>query len=376
MVGGRRIELLTSSVSRKRSPTELTARKAQRRIADAPKPVKAPASGACLTRLERHPPMSALRQRVAEAARRMSTLLVEDITLEAVFASLADLLATFVEATEVVAILREGQSWLRLAWADGNLRRNVLARLSPAEPLTTVVRDGIAREAHEPAAMAMPLRIGDEAVGGFAVRSGALRSYDEADAAVIESLGPYVAVALRQRMLREQIDRERFRADHDPLTTLPNRAAFAAALTHALGRVRRSGDRLAVLFIDLDGFKAINDSFGHEAGDAVLRSASRRLLRRLRTGDSVARLGGDEFATILRGIGNEEDARSLAEEVRAALERPMTWRGNRLRVGASIGWAIAPRDGTEIAELLRRSDHRMYRDKRARREHNARRLRK
>ena len=306
----------------------------------------------------------------------MSTLLVEDITLEAVFASLADLLATFVEATEVVAILREGQSWLRLAWADGNLRRNVLARLSPAEPLTTVVRDGIAREAHEPAAMAMPLRIGDEAVGGFAVRSGALRSYDEADAAVIESLGPYVAVALRQRMLREQIDRERFRADHDPLTTLPNRAAFAAALTHALGRVRRSGDRLAVLFIDLDGFKAINDSFGHEAGDAVLRSASRRLLRRLRTGDSVARLGGDEFATILRGIGNEEDARSLAEEVRAALERPMTWRGNRLRVGASIGWAIAPRDGTEIAELLRRSDHRMYRDKRARREHNARRLRK
>ena len=304
----------------------------------------------------------------------MSTLLVEDITLEAVFASLADLLATFVEATEVVAILREGQSWLRLAWTDGKLRRTVLARLSPGEPLTTVVRDGIAREAHEPAAMAMPLRIGDEAVGGFAVRSGALRSYDEADAAVIESLGPYVAVALRQRMLREQIDRERFRADHDPLTTLPNRAAFAAALTHALGRVRRSGDRLAVLFIDLDGFKAINDRFGHEAGDAVLRSASRRLLRRLRTGDSVARLGGDEFATILRGIGNEEDARSLAEEVRAALERPMTWHGNRLRVGASIGWAIAPRDGTEIAELLRRSDYRMYRDKRARRELNARRL--
>ena len=318
--------------------------------------------------------MSALRQRVAEAARRMSTLLVEDITLEAVFASLADLLATFVEATEVVAILREGQSWLRLSWSDGKLRRYVLARLSPAEPLTTVVRDGISREAHEPAAMAMPLRIGDEAVGGFAVRSGALRSYDEADAAVIESLGPYVAVALRQRMLREQIDRERFRADHDPLTTLPNRAAFAAALTHALGRVRRSGDRLAVLFIDLDGFKAINDRFGHEAGDAVLRSASRRLLRRLRAGDSVARLGGDEFATILRGIGTEEDARTIAEEVRAALERPMTWHGNRLRVGASIGWAIAPRDGTEIAALLRRSDNRMYRDKRSRRERRTRSL--
>ncbi len=302
----------------------------------------------------------------------MSTLLVEDITLEAVFASLADLLATFVEATEVVAILREGQSWLRLSWSDGKLRRYVLARLSPAEPLTTVVRDGISREAHEPAAMAMPLRIGDEAVGGFAVRSGALRSYDEADAAVIESLGPYVAVALRQRMLREQIDRERFRADHDPLTTLPNRAAFAAALTRALGRVRRSGDRLAVLFIDLDGFKEINDRFGHEAGDAVLRSASRRLLRRLRAGDSVARLGGDEFATILRGIGTEEDARTIAEEVRAALERPMTWHGNRLRVGASIGWAIAPRDGTEIAALLRRSDNRMYRDKRSRRERRTR----
>ncbi len=298
----------------------------------------------------------------------MSTLLVEDITLEAVFASLADLLATFVEATEVVAILREGHSWLRLASVDGGFRRSVLAQLPAADPLSTVIRDGIAREAREPAAMAMPLRIGDEAVGGFAVRSGALRSYDESDAAVIESLGPYVAVALRQRMLREQIDRERFRADHDPLTTLPNRAAFAAALTNGLARVRRSGDRLAVLFIDLDGFKEINDRYGHEAGDAVLRAASRRLVRRLRTGDSVARLGGDEFATILRGVGSEEDARSLAEEVRATLERPTTWHGQKLRVGASIGWAIAPRDGTEIAELLRRSDHRMYRDKRARRE--------
>jgi len=316
--------------------------------------------------------MSALRQRVAEAARRMSTLLVEDITLEAVFASLADLLATFVEATEVVAILREGQSWIRLASVDGNFRRSVLAQLPAADPLGTVVRDGIAREAREPAAMAMPLRIGDEAVGGFAVRSGALRFYDESDAAVIESLGPYVAVALRQRMLREQIDRERFRADHDPLTTLPNRAAFAAALTSALARVRRSGDRLAVLFIDLDGFKEMNDRYGHEAGDAVLRSASRRLIRRLRTGDSVARLGGDEFATILRGIGSDEDARTLAEQVRATLERSTAWHGNKLRVGASIGWAIAPRDGTEIAELLRRSDHRMYRDKRNRRERRAR----
>jgi len=302
----------------------------------------------------------------------MSTLLVEDITLEAVFASLADLLATFVEATEVVAILREGHSWIRLASVDGNFRRSVLAQLPAADPLGTVVRDGIAREAREPAAMAMPLRIGDEAVGGFAVRSGALRFYDESDAAVIESLGPYVAVALRQRMLREQIDRERFRADHDPLTTLPNRAAFAAALTSALARVRRSGDRLAVLFIDLDGFKEINDRYGHEAGDAVLRSASRRLIRRLRTGDSVARLGGDEFATILRGIESDEDARTLAEHVRAALERSTTWHGHKLRVGASIGWAIAPRDGTEIAELLRRSDHRMYRDKRNRRERRAR----
>lgn len=302
----------------------------------------------------------------------MSTLLVEDITLEAVFASLADLLATFVEATEVVVILREGRSWLRLAWVDGHFRRTVLAQLPTDNPLSIVIGDGIAREAREPAAMAMPLRIGDEAVGGFAVRSGALRFYDASDAAVIESLGPYVAVALRQRMLREQIDRERFRADHDPLTTLPNRGAFAAALTNALARVRRSGDRLAVLFIDLDGFKAINDRYGHEAGDAVLRSASRRLKRRLRTGDSVARLGGDEFATILRGIGTEVDARALAEEVRTALERPTSWRGNRVRVGASIGWAIAPRDGTEIAELLRRSDHRMYRDKRNRRERRAR----
>ena len=365
MVGGRRIELLTSSVSRKRSPTELTARKALRRIADAAGGVKGFRADAPRS-MVKSANVSALRQRVAEAARRMSTLLVEDITLEAVFASLADLLATFVEASEVVVLLKEGKTWVRLVARDGILSRSILTQLPVNDPLTSVISDGISREVRDPAALAMPLRIGDDAIGGFAVRSSALHEYDNADGAVIESLGPYVAVALRQRMLREQIVHERFRAQHDPLTSLPNRAAFADALGDALGRVRRSGDHLAVLFLDLDGFKAINDLHGHEAGDAVLRSASRRVARQLRTGDIVARLGGDEFAIMLRGIGDVEDARSIAEKLRASLEQPTVWHGKRLRVSASIGWALAPRDGSDIAELLQRSDQRMYREKRAR----------
>jgi diguanylate cyclase (GGDEF)-like protein/PAS domain S-box-containing protein len=161
-------------------------------------------------------------------------------------------------------------------------------------------------------------------------------------------------------------------ASHDPLTDLPNRALFTERVGQVLGG-RRSGDeRAAVLFIDLDGFKAVNDTIGHQAGDDLLVQAGRRLQESVRAGDTAARLGGDEFAALIvgdgarpraDGAGHERRIREVADRLRAALSEPYTVDGGSLvRVGASVGVAFAE-PGLPPAALMRRADLAMYRAK-------------
>ncbi|HET6633505.1 MAG TPA: diguanylate cyclase, partial [Streptomyces sp.] len=161
-------------------------------------------------------------------------------------------------------------------------------------------------------------------------------------------------------------------ASHDPLTDLPNRALFTERVSQVLGG-RRSGDnRAAVLFIDLDGFKAVNDTVGHQAGDELLIQAGRRLRESVRAGDTAARLGGDEFAALIVGDagrpasdtqGHEHRIRDVADRLRAALSEPYTVDGgNRVRVGASVGVAFAE-PGLASAALMRNADLAMYRAK-------------
>ena len=161
-------------------------------------------------------------------------------------------------------------------------------------------------------------------------------------------------------------------ASHDPLTDLPNRALFTERLGKALGG-RRAGDgRAAVLYVDLDGFKAVNDTAGHQAGDDLLTQAARRLQETLRSGDTAARLGGDEFAVLISGPAGgsrhdevrEQQIREIADRLRTALSRPYRVEGGEVRVGASIGIALA-RSGDTPSELMRNADLAMYRAKQA-----------
>ncbi|MBL8512729.1 MAG: GGDEF domain-containing protein, partial [Betaproteobacteria bacterium] len=149
----------------------------------------------------------------------------------------------------------------------------------------------------------------------------------------------------------------------DPLTGLPNRRLFEDRLEHALTAARRTKGPVAVMLIDLDGFKSVNDQHGHDAGDAVLRGVAARLKDSMRESDTVARTGGDEFIVIAAGIGSREDAAAFAHKLLAAICEPLLWNGVPLKVGASIGVALYPSDDDHPAQLVRHADEAMYRVK-------------
>ena len=164
----------------------------------------------------------------------------------------------------------------------------------------------------------------------------------------------------RQDRLREQ--RLESAASHDALTGVRNRSGFEVALRDALAS--HQSRALGLLYIDLDGFKAVNDNHGHACGDAVLIEAARRLREASRNGDVIARLGGDEFGLLLPGV-TPAGLAGAAARVRAAVVEPMRIGSLAVVIGVSVGLAVAPHDGTDADTLLRVADSRMYREKRA-----------
>ncbi len=152
-------------------------------------------------------------------------------------------------------------------------------------------------------------------------------------------------------------------ADHDVLTGLPNRRLFLSRLCQGISGARDSGRPLAVLFIDLDRFKQINDVLGHDAGNQVLCEAARRIRRSVRDEDTVSRLGGDEFTVLLEGVEAESRVSAVADRIRSELNRPFALAEREVYVSASIGIAVFPRDGESGEELLKRSDVAMYQAK-------------
>ncbi|MDH5265572.1 MAG: EAL domain-containing protein, partial [Betaproteobacteria bacterium] len=161
----------------------------------------------------------------------------------------------------------------------------------------------------------------------------------------------------QRRRAEEQVQHM---ACHDTLSGLPNRALLEEHLRSRLGRARRDGARVAVLFMDIDRFKDVNDSLGHEAGDELLRVVARRLGGCLRSGDLVARLGGDEFAACLSPIRDGADAARVARKILDVLGQPFDVHGYELPVRASIGISIFPEDGEDTVNLLRNADTAMY----------------
>jgi diguanylate cyclase (GGDEF)-like protein/PAS domain S-box-containing protein len=152
-------------------------------------------------------------------------------------------------------------------------------------------------------------------------------------------------------------------ANHDHLTGLPNRLYLAGHLPEALEEARRRGSALAVLFLDLDRFKHINDSRGHETGDKLLKTVAQRIRQTMRAEDLVVRMGGDEFVVVMRGIKSTDQVKDAAARINHALGAPMVVDGRTLVTTVSIGVALYPHDGADMGELLRHSDTAMYQAK-------------
>lgn len=179
------------------------------------------------------------------------------------------------------------------------------------------------------------------------------------DGAITHHVGVFTDIS----RLKQSQARLEFLAHHDGLTELPNRLLLGARLEHALDRARRQGQLVALVFLDLDRFKAVNDTFGHLAGDRLLQQVALRLRGCVRQDDTVARLAGDEFVLLLEGLTKPADAARVALKVLASLAAPIDVGPDQIAVTASIGIAVYPADGIDGTTLLSRADEALYRAK-------------
>lgn len=207
----------------------------------------------------------------------------------------------------------------------------------------------------------------NEQIAAASIKSGMtefLPKRQLSEGQVLASLEEGIAWRRYRRDLRRAEEELTHRSLHDPLTDLPNRTLFFDRLNQSCARAKRHGDAFAVLMVDLDRFKEINDSFGHAAGDLTLTTIARRLRSHFREVDTVARLGGDEFAILLQNVGTAELAMTLGEKLAGLIEQPITCDHRMLSVGASIGIALCPQLGCLPQVLLSAADDAMYEAKR------------
>ena len=209
-------------------------------------------------------------------------------------------------------------------------------------------------------AFAFPLLRGTEVVGVMEFYHRGTHEPEKALIGTAQSIGRQIGQYMGRREAEEAL---KFVAGHDGLTRLPNRMMFNQRLEHALALAQRGGNQLAVLFIDLDRFKVINDTLGHEAGDALLCEVAERLKGQLRTTDTVARLGGDEFVVLIENVTDPVYVGSLANKLITALSASFVLAGGEYSVTASIGVSTYPDDGGDVQTLLKHADIAMYRSK-------------
>lgn len=230
------------------------------------------------------------------------------------------------------------------------------------EALPFVLPNAASRESDD-SWLVVPLISQNEAMGALILRSHPGTYYREKEKELLQFVATQVATALERRKLNAELLRA---ARHDELTGLPNRRLFYDRVTSALVRTRRHQNRAAVLYIDVDDFKNVNDSLGHAAGDRLLQVVAERLQQCVREEDTVARLGGDEFAVLLEEVHDLEAATAVAEKIRAGVARTISIEDRELHMMLSIGIAIYPDHGTRIDQLLEQADRAMYSAKHAR----------
>lgn len=257
--------------------------------------------------------------------------------------------------------------------------------LSSGEPLILECDSGmrVGTGERNGSAMYVPLFLDRKAIGVIGVQCPRCGAYSEEDLKLLSALASFVAVALENSRIHEELGRVNAAlqaekaaletltrkvshiANHDGLTGLPNRLLLSELLDSAISRAQRAKKAIAVMYLDLDNFKPINDAYGHMAGDIALVVISQRLKRSLRASDTVARVGGDEFVAIAADLDDPQTATKVAEKLVAACRRPIDVQGHECRVGVSIGIALFPNNGQTAEELLKKSDEALYRVKKS-----------
>lgn len=317
-----------------------------------------------------------------------------------------DALDTVIELTRAtggVVLLEHGEAGIEISCARGQMKSLTGDAYSGGETLAHVclLRHAPQRSdavADDPriggsasarvgihALIATPLRYGEEILGVLEVCSSVPHAFDDVDAQAVALIGSAMGAALGRQLALEENARLVRRlhdalldtqatarmyqdaASLDSLTGIPNRPAFESQLNAACEVHAGQPERFGVLFLDLDGFKQINDTHGHAMGDEVLRATASSLQETVRDSDLVARLGGDEFVVLLSKLRHgDRDVMAVAAAVEDELARPRLIKGERMRIKCSVGWVL--HDGVATAaEVLRAADAHMYANKRARR---------
>lgn len=276
-------------------------------------------------------------------------------------------LERLIEVSPMVAFRRVGPE-LKLTYVSPNVGH--IFGYEPAQVLGSSFESGVER-AHPEDRERMRDQIERAVAGERAEITYRLRIADGTYRWVVSTLRPdpaspdetallgYMFDVTRQREVEKELE---WLAFHDPLTGLANRAKFESDAKIHLSLSSRKGWRTAILYIDLDRFKDVNDTFGHEAGDTVLETLAKRISEEVRDGDLVARLGGDEFIVMLPDVG--DDAAQIAQRVHDALTAPIDIEGTQTSVGASIGMAFFPDDDDDLDRLRKLADDAMYTAKR------------
>jgi diguanylate cyclase (GGDEF)-like protein len=210
-----------------------------------------------------------------------------------------------------------------------------------------------------------PLDHNGTTVGVLKIVSTSTNAFTARDVRVLELMSELIAAAM-YHSAKNETNPLYVQATHDSLTGLANRALYYDRLRQRLRLARRHSDSFAVLNIDMDGLKSINDRFGHRAGDAAICETAARISKISRRADAIARLGGDEFGAILADIKTRDGALAVAERLSQEICQPFQFEGHRIPLNASIGTGVFPQDGDEIEALIEAADRSMYVVKRAR----------
>lgn len=242
-------------------------------------------------------------------------------------------------------------------------RRTCVSHDFQNDPRTALWHEAAARAGIRSGA-AVPLLRGRRTVGLLLLYSGERRTFDDEVLALLERMADNIVFALDRFGLEDQRrraqERAQYLATHDALTGLPNRVMFSHLLNLALASARRYRRQFALLFVDLDRFKVVNDTLGHEAGDQLLREMSSRLKGCLRSSDVIARLGGDEFVVLVQEISEAHQVAAVARKLLTAAMQPVTVLGQECRVTASVGISMYPGDAVDEKSLMTNADIAMY----------------